>query len=475
MRNSRKRMRRRRKWMKWRSRRFFPVSLTISGATPETIKIKNSEWTDDMRKRVVGYLEKVGMDGLPVPETNYNVAYKSGLLMIISKTTTIPVCYQLGCFSTHGARVTKFPKCLKHKGEKTGFVVGEFTDGENNRHNVIFHVITSFTFDEDDEEEVKESNATTSLKKVIAYSGAKSTSENGWQTYCQERILKGKPKPEAVEIEGTRTNRRRRYFDEEDDAMKIYCSRQTVTLLKMLLWPNTTTKIICINEMINFPNGAYKEFKEEMDLWKMELRVYDTLKMEDANKMISPVPYLKVAKSGDTIGSMLKSEKKKKGGDEEDDKMKTEEKVAVLYWVSNPYILYAGQAISVSVHSNPSTSDPLICYKQQMGGDPTYKIIPIGTVKDDDKHKWEAHHQIAAFFASVLKMQNCINPDDYTLLPQNSTTYPYGINKQTSSKHFDKKSLGIINELMKKYFCIDVYLGAKALVESGESELFLFN
>lgn len=82
--------------MKWRSRRFFPVSLTISGATPETIKIKNSEWTDDMRKRVVGYLEKVGMDGLPVPETNYNVAYKSGLLMIISKTTTIPVCYQLG-------------------------------------------------------------------------------------------------------------------------------------------------------------------------------------------------------------------------------------------------------------------------------------------------------------------------------------------------------------------------------------------
>lgn len=140
----------------------------------------------------------------------------------------LTLIFCIGCFSTHGARVTKFPKCLKHKGEKTGFVVGEFTDGENNRHNVIFHVITSFTFDEDDEEEVKESNATTSLKKVIAYSGAKSTSENGWQTYCQERILKGKPKPEAVEIEGTRTNRRRRYFDEEDDAMKIYCSRQVM-------------------------------------------------------------------------------------------------------------------------------------------------------------------------------------------------------------------------------------------------------
>ncbi|OXA55997.1 hypothetical protein Fcan01_09410 [Folsomia candida] len=440
----------------------------LSGATPETIKMKNSEWTMDMRKRVLKHLEPLGWDGMKVPGTNYNVAYRGPderggrlrrpyhILLTVSSNDTSFVCFELGCFSTQGVRMKEFPKCRNHKGEKTGFVVAEFTDGENKRHNVIFHVIASFTFDEDDDEEVKDKNATDALKKVISGSGSYIYTENGWQIYCQERLLKGQPKPEAVEIVGK--PRRRRYFEEEDDAMKIYSSRQTVTLLKMLLWPNTRTKIICINEMINFPNGAYQEFKEEMDYWGLELRVHDTLKKEDANNMLSPVPYLKVAQPGDTIGSMLKSEKKKCDDEEEDDDdKKTEEKVAVLYFVSNPYILYPGQTTSPTVHNN-TTRDPVIFYKQLMGDDPMFKIIPFGTVKDEEKYKWEAHHHIAAFFASALKMQNCINPDDYDA----ESSHPYCINKQTSSKYFDKKSLGIINELMKKYFCIDIYLGAKA-------------
>lgn len=138
----------------------------------------------------------------------------------------IIISIMVGCFSTQGTRMEEFPKCNNHKGKNTGFVVAEFTDGENKRHDVIFHVIASFTFHEDDEEEVKEKNTTNNLKKMISDSGARSTSECGWKTYCEERILKGMPKPEAVEIVGE--PRRRRYFDEEDDAMKIYTSRQVI-------------------------------------------------------------------------------------------------------------------------------------------------------------------------------------------------------------------------------------------------------
>lgn len=79
----------------------------LSGATPETIQMKNNEWTIDMRERVVKHLETMGWDGVKVPGTNYNVAYRGpderkkyyreySAMVIVNGVYTNPICEFLG-------------------------------------------------------------------------------------------------------------------------------------------------------------------------------------------------------------------------------------------------------------------------------------------------------------------------------------------------------------------------------------------
>ncbi|XP_035704982.1 uncharacterized protein LOC118434802 [Folsomia candida] len=330
------------------------------------------------------------------------------------------------------------PKCYSHKGPQIGFVLAQFTDGANKKNDVILHVIASFTFIYGDADG-KQNNAT----RIVEYNHLHQNN-SPWKLYCNECEAAKKPTPELVELEG-----RRRYFDDEDELMKVYAARQTTTLFQMLLYPDTTIRIICLNVMINFPNGAYKELAEEMDQYGLELRIHDKLSSSAATAINlnedEQIPFLLRAEMGEGLGTLLSRGKELK------------EKVAALYFVSNPYILYAGQAISRTVHGISNLNDPVINYKNSKpSSHPDYKMVPIGLVRQEERYKWEFHLHMCVLMASLLRLPNCINPNDYTAL-----THPLCINRQSNSTYVNEKSWGIIHGFLMKKFLVDVYLGPK--------------
>lgn len=219
----------------------------------------------------------------------------------------------------------------------------------------------------------------------------------------------------------------------------------------MLLYPDTTIKIICLNVGINFPNGAYKYLVEEMDLYGLELKIHDKLSEAAAAainlKEDEQIPFLLQANTGERIGALLSR-----------GKTETTVKVAALYFVSNPYIIYAGQALSQAVHgSSANPTDPVIEYKNKKPSThPDYKIVPIGVVRKEERYKWEFHLHMCALIASLLHMPNCINPKEFT-----AQSHPLCINRQTNSSFVNEKSWGIIHGYLMKKFLVDVYLGPK--------------
>ncbi|XP_021958398.1 uncharacterized protein LOC110854280 [Folsomia candida] len=265
-----------------------------------------------------------------------------------------------------------------------------------------------------------------------------------WKLYSKERLAAKKPPPELVELEG-----RRRYFDDEDELMKVYSARKTTTLLQLLLWPDTTIKIICLNVGINLPNGAYKELVEEMDLHGLELRIHDKLSKSAAITLEEgqEIPFLLRAENGESIGALLSRGKNEK-----------KEKVAAIYFVSTPYIIYAGQALNSNVHGHKNLKDPVVDYQNNKPpSHPNPKIVPIGIVRAEERYKWEFHLQMCALIASLLRLRNCINPSDFS-----AQSHPLCINRQVNSSFVDQKSWGIIHGYLMKKFLVDVYLGPKA-------------
>lgn len=222
----------------------------------------------------------------------------------------------------------------------------------------------------------------------------------------------------------------------------------------MLLWPETTIKIISLNTMVNFPNGAYRELVEEMDLCSVELRIQDKISPAAAElKSGLEIPFLLKPEQGESLWSLLARGSKK---NEEEENV---EKMAALYFVSSPFVIYAGQTISAIVHTISSGRDPVMDYKGNKGNHPDYKIIPIGLVLEKERYKWEFHLHMCALIASLLKLKNCINPADYS----SSDPHPLCINRQTNSSFIDKQSWGIIHGYMMKKFLVNVYLGPKVL------------
>lgn len=127
------------------------------------------------------------------------------------------------CVRTNGTFMDPVPKCDHHKGQQTGFILGQFTDGANKNQDVILHVIASFTFDFG-EVYTKEVSATRSLKNQALHKP-----NGGWSLYCTECNAKRRPTPKLVELEG-----RRRYFSDEEELMKVYSARQVQILIIMM-------------------------------------------------------------------------------------------------------------------------------------------------------------------------------------------------------------------------------------------------
>ncbi|XP_021963235.1 uncharacterized protein LOC110858690 isoform X1 [Folsomia candida] len=331
------------------------------------------------------------------------------------------------------------PKCYFHKGEQIGFVLAQFTDGANKKNDVILHVISSFKYIHGDNEG-RSQNAT---RSIILQNLTKS--ELPWKSYSKEREAAKKPAAELVEIQD-----RRLYFDDEDEMMKVYAARQTTTLFQLLLWPDTTIKIICLNLDINLPNGAYKELVEEMDLCGLELKIHDKLSPSAAAAIDleagEQIPYLLHAKHRENIGALLTRGRKE-----------NKEKVAALYFVSNPHIIYAGQALNSNVHTKNLYGDPVLVYKtNKPSTHPEHKLVPVGLVREEERYKWECHLHICALIASLLKLKNCITPDDFS-----AQSHPLCINKKINSSYVDKKSWGIVHGIMMEKFLVDVYLGPR--------------
>lgn len=186
-----------------------------------------------------------------------------------------------------------------------------------------------------------------------------------------------------------------------------------------------------------------------MDQYGLELRIHDKLSSSAATAINlnedEQIPFLLRAEMGEGLGTLLSRGKELK------------EKVAALYFVSNPYILYAGQAISRTVHGISNLNDPVINYKNSKpSSHPDYKMVPIGLVRQEERYKWEFHLHMCVLMASLLRLPNCINPNDYTAL-----THPLCINRQSNSTYVNEKSWGIIHGFLMKKFLVDVYLGPK--------------
>ncbi|XP_035708546.1 uncharacterized protein LOC118435998 isoform X1 [Folsomia candida] len=435
------------------SQQSQPLSQ-LTPLTPEIIPPKNLILTTEIRARAEEEIRKAGKEGLEIVGTTLrvvcmppNTAKKRPweLFAVRDVTSYHYICTaKSNCLRYHGTTVNQNPKCSVHKGRKVGFVLPEFTDAANKKNEVVMHAIASFTFEDADEQE-KEDNATKALGVPVL--GMNQT--YGWPLYKQEREQLGKPTPQLLEIK-----ERRRYFinDEdlmlaENELMKVYAARQTTTLFTMLLWPDTTIKIICLNLMINLPNGAYREFVEEMDLHGLELKIHDKIIPDTAKKLQgSEIPFLLKANKIETIGSLLKRGKELKKG-----------KVAALYFVASPFVIYAGQALKLNVHTEKQhLSDPVIDYKNNKGDHPNPLLVPIGIVLAEDRYKWEFILQMSALIHSLLRLPNRINPEIFV-----GQSHPICINRQANSTYLDKNSWEIIHNYLMKHFLVDVFLGPK--------------
>ncbi|OXA63379.1 hypothetical protein Fcan01_02865 [Folsomia candida] len=347
----------------------------LTPLTPPIITGKYPPLTAAERLIAETKIRQAGKEGLEVPGTKSRVAFSPpninrayGLFVLVAPNTKWNyICSGISnCVRTRSTTVEPIPKCHLHKGEQIGFVLAQFTDGTNKKNDVVLHVIASFKYIYGDDEG-KSHNATRAImlqhinKPTMAF-----------KLYSKEREAAKKPPAQAVELV-----ERRLYFDDEDKLLKVYSARQTVTLLKLLLWPDTTIKVISLNVHINLPNGAYKELLEEMDLYGLELKIHDKLSLAAATAINleegADIPFLLHAEKGESLGAFLKRGRQERKG-----------KVAALYFASNPYIIYAGQARNSSVHKKESNADPVLAYiNNKPSTHPEPKIVPVGLVLEE--------------------------------------------------------------------------------------------
>ncbi|OXA59305.1 hypothetical protein Fcan01_04139 [Folsomia candida] len=374
------------------------TTSNLTPLTPPIITGKYPPLTAAERLIAETKIRQAGPNGLEIPGTTSRVAFSPpnqnrqyGLFVYIYTNTKRFICCGIpNCVRTKFTIMDPTPKCYLHKGEQIGFVLAQFTDGANKKNDVVIHTIASFTYIYGDDEG-RSQNATREIRIENILK-----SDFPWKSYSKERETAKKPAAKLVELED-----RRLYFDDEDELMKVYAARQTVTLFQLLLWPDTTIKIICLNLDINLPNGAYKELVEEMNLCGLELKIHDKLTPSAATAInleeTEQIPYLLHAEKDESIGALLARGKKEK-----------KEKVAALYFVSNPYIIYAGQALNSGVHKKNLHQDPVFLYKtNKPTTHPDYKIVPEGLVREEERYKWECHLHICALIASLLKLKNC--------------------------------------------------------------------
>ncbi|XP_021967433.1 uncharacterized protein LOC110862531 [Folsomia candida] len=430
----------------------------LTPLTPEVVTGNYPPLTAAERGIAEAKIIQAGEEGLRIPGLKSKVVYSPpnqnrtyGLFSLVSLAGSGGrfICAVISnCVRIKSTTMEPIPKCELHKGEQVGFVLCQFTDDANKKNDVILHAIASFTYIYGDEKG-KNNNAT----RAIMSQNLNKT-HSGWTIYSEERKSAKKPTPVLKELET-----RRRYYDEDDEygLMKVYAARQTTTLFKMLLWPDTTIKIICLNTMINFPNGAYKELVEEMDICGLELKIHDKLSSSAAAALnLEPaqeIPFLLRAEQGESIEELLTRGRQEKKG----------EKVAALYFVSNTYVIYAGQALSGKVHMKQSPSDPVIDYKNNKPpSHPDYKNVPIGLVREGERYRWEFHLHMCALIASLLQLKNSITSKDFKPL---GVGHPICINRQANSNYVDKNSWGIINGYLMKKFSVAVYLGPKQIID----------
>lgn len=202
-----------------------------------------------------------------------------------------------------------------------------------------------------------------------------------------------------------------------------------------------------------------------MDGLGIELKIHDKLKPKIAEELVVDsrleIPFMMKAEPNENMYSIFRrgqeliddQEKDKKTG--KDDKKK--ESIAVLYFASSPFIIYAGQALKSGVHGDSqNSSDPVVDYKNKKGDQPDPEIVPIGVVAAADRYKWEFHLHVCALLASLFKLTNHINPEQFS-----AQSHPLCINKQLDSSFVDKKSWGIISSYMMKKFLVDISLHPK--------------
>lgn len=177
------------------------------------------------------------------------------------------------------------------------------------------------------------------------------------------------------------------------------------------------------------------------------------------------IPFLFRAEAGESLGELLARGRKK--GEKVNVKVKSEEvKVAALYFESNPFIIYAGQALTAEVHKRDTNrGDAVTDYKNNKGNHPDPKNVPIGLVRKEDRYKWEFHLHMCTLIASLLQLKNSITPKDFKPL---DVGHPICINRHTYSSFVDKKSWGIIHGYLMKKFSVDVYLGPKGPTNSND-------
>lgn len=207
--------------------------------------------------------------------------------------------------------------------------------------------------------------------------------------------------------------------------------------------PSTTVKILHINNMITFPNGAEKEMKEELEKEGIELSVSSWIDPKKRNNL--EYPFEKEAVGNAAITTITK-----------------DKDLGALYVVSNPHINYFGKTEKGDM-LHISSKDTVVTYSTMDGALP-WELIPLGTCPLKDLEKNEAHLHICNLFAYLLKLRQCFmskKPPYKALNHTKKDAHPVYLNKQTNQTFFDEDSLSKIQMFMKKYYGVGIYLGPK--------------
>lgn len=128
--------------------------------------------------------------------------------------TFLNVCLISDCFKYHGTSGVA-PFCDAHR-IKREFVISDYED-KGSRMQTFFHVLTQFTYES---VEKKAERATASLNTSASSGGT-----TPWSSYIKEFTDAKLPPPTCTEISS-----RRRYFSTENEANKVYASRQVHNL-----------------------------------------------------------------------------------------------------------------------------------------------------------------------------------------------------------------------------------------------------